>query len=381
MHHSLQAQTEYYRSLIENTKEWECAGIYADAGTSGTGLKKRLEFQRMMDECEKGKIDKILVKSISRFSRNTVDLLKTIRYLKMLNVSVYFEEQKIDTLTEEGELMLTIMASVAQAESENISENAKWAIRKSFQKGIPNTRRRTFGYQWVDGIMVVVPEEATAVKRIFHNFLEGKSHAKTAEELNMEGIRSVNGGKMTVSSISFMLRNITYTGNTLLQKTFIRDPFSKKKILNTGELPQYLVWDDHEAIIDMDTFQKVQERFERNKREGRFPYNRTRKKYPFTGKIICGKCGCHYTRQLWHTGRKGEKRASWVCTGKLGGKNVKCDAKNISEERLMGIVAEKLKQERFDEQMFEDRVGHIIVYDQGEMMLSMKKEKDKKLWV
>lgn len=377
MQHSLHAQMTYYQKLIENKQEWEYTGIYADEGLSGTSLKKRLGFQRMMKDCEKGKIDRILVKSVSRFSRNTVDLLKIIRHLKSKNISVYFEEQKIDTLSEEGELMLTIMAAVAQAESENISENAKWAIRRSFQKGIPNTKRRTFGYQWMDGKMIVVPEEATVVRQIFQNFLAGKSHKKTMEELNEKGIRSVKGGRIGVSSISFILRNFTYTGNMLLQKTYISDPVSKKKMLNTGELPQYLVWNDHEAIIDMATFQAVQERLEQNKREGRFPYNRTGKVYPFTGKIICGKCGCHYTRQLWHTGRKGEKRASWVCTGKLGGKDVKCGAENISEEKLMRIAAEAIDKERFDEEVFGKRVDNIKIYNGGKMIFCMKNGKSR----
>lgn len=333
----------------------------------------------MIADCESGKINKIFVKSVSRFARNTVDLLKIIRHLKAMDISVYFEEQKIDTLTEEGELMLTIMASVAQSESENISENIKWTIRRSFQKGIPNTRRRTFGYQWVDGKMTVIPEEAEAVRYIFHNFLAGKSRARTATELNAKGIRSVSGGKMAVSSISFILRNITYTGNTLLQKTFIRDPISKKKVMNTGELPQYLVWNDHEAIIDMETFQKVQKQLEKNKKEGRFPYNRTGEIYPFTGKIICGKCGCHYTRQLWNTGRKCGKRASWVCIGKLGGKDNKCDARNISEEKLMEIVAEVIGLKEFDGKLFRDRVENITIYDRSEILLRMKKERTKKI--
>ena len=369
---SYKAQVEYYTTYISKRPDWIFAGIYADEGISGTSVGKRNGFKKMIEDAWNGKIDLIVTKSISRFARNTVDLLHTIRSLKIKNISVYFEEQKIDTLTEEGELMLTIMASVAQAESENLSENARWAIQRSFQKGIPNTRRRIFGYRWVDGVMVVVPEEATAVKRIFHNFLLGKSHAETAKELDVEGIRSVNGGRMAVSSISFILRNITYTGNTLLQKTFVKDPFTKKKILNTGELPKYLVWNDHEAIIDMDTFQKVQERLDRNKREGTFPYNRTGKKYPFTGKIVCGKCGCHYTRQLWTTGRKGEKRVSWVCTGKLGGKAVKCDAKNFSEEKLMQRVTEVLGIEEFDGELFGKQVENIKIYDEENMIFCMR---------
>lgn len=169
------------------------------------------------------------MKSVSRFARNTLDLLRIVRYLKRLGISVRFEEQNIDSMTEEGELMLTLMASVAQAESESISENIKWAIHKAFQNGIGNTRRRTLGYEWIDGKLTVIPEEAEVVKRIFANFLAGGSHMKTAEELIGEGITSINGKPISVSAIGNILRNITYTGNTLLQKTFIQDPISKKE--------------------------------------------------------------------------------------------------------------------------------------------------------
>lgn len=304
--HSLQAQEVFYWRQIHEKAEWELAGIYKDNGISGTDIKRREGFVRLISDCKAGKIDLILVKSVSRFARNTLDLLRIVRYLKQLGVSVRFEEQNIDSLTEEGELMLTLIASVAQAESESISENIKWAIHKAFQNGIGNTRRRTLGYHWVDGKLTVIPEEAEAVKRIFVNFLAGGSHMKTAKELAGEGITSINGKLISVSAIGNILRNITYTGNTLLQKTFIQDPISKKKMMNTGELPQYFVQDTHEAIIDMDTFEQVQEKLARNKEMGRFPYNHTGKKYPFTMKVICGCCGRHYTRQLWNTSEKGK---------------------------------------------------------------------------
>lgn len=233
MFHSFSAQVSHYSQLIQSNPDWQYAGVYADKGISGTGTKKRAEFNRMIADCEAGKIDIILVKSVSRFARNTLDLLQTVRHLRELGISVRFEEQNIDSLTEEGELMLTLMASVAQAESESISENAKWAIHKAFQQGIGNTRNRVFGYKWVDGKLTVVPEEAEVVKRIFNNFLAGSSHMKTAEELVGEAVTTINGKPISVCSISFILRNITYTGNTLLQKTFVKDPISKKKVLNS----------------------------------------------------------------------------------------------------------------------------------------------------
>ena len=367
MHHSLEAQKEYYKQMIDNEPNWEFAGIYADKGISGTRIKQRTGFCEMIKDCEAGKINKILVKSVSRFSRNTVDLLNIVRKLKSQNISVWFEEQKIDSMTEEGELMLTLIVSIAQAESESISENEKWAIRKRFEQGIGNTKRRTFGYKWEDNQMVTIPEEAEVVKQIFSDFLGGSSYMKIVDRLTEKGITTVNGKLFSTSAISRILRNITYTGNTLLQKTFIQDPISKKKKMNKGELPQYFVENTHEAIIEMDTFQKVQEIFAYNKEAGKFPYNRTGKMYPFTKKVICSRCGRHYTRQLWNTSKNGEKCPTWICTGKKAEKHRKCDAKNIKEEKLMKASAEVLGLVEFDEARFDEMVESSTVEKDGKL--------------
>ena len=370
--HSLQAQEDFYRRQIHENAEWELAGIYKDNGISGTDIKRREGLVSLISDCETGKIDLILVKSVSRFARNTLDLLRIVRYLKQMGVAVWFEEQNINSLTEEGELMLTLMASVAQAESESISENIKWAIRKAFQKGIGNTKRRTFGYHWVEGTLTVIQEEAEIVERIFRDFLAGESQTKIAGKLTQEGVTSVNGNPISVSAVGNILRNITYTGNTLLQKTFIQDPISKKKVMNTGELPQYFVQDTHEAIIDMYTFEQVQEKLARNKEMGRFPYNHTGKKYPFTMKVICGCCGRHYTRQLWNTSEKGKKRPTWVCTGKKAEKYRRCDSKNIPEAKLMEASTKVLGIPEFDEDIFFDKVEFITVRGTHELLFCLK---------
>ena len=208
MFHSFSAQVSHYSQLIQSNPQWQYAGVYADRGISGTGTKKRAEFNRMIADCEAGKIDIILVKSVSRFARNTLDLLQTVRHLRELGISVRFEEQNIDSLTDEGELMLTLMASVAQAESEAISENVKWAIRKAFQKGIGNTKRRTFGYHWMEGTMTVIQEEAEIVERIFRDFLAGESQTKIAGKLTQEGVTSVNGNPISRKLIITQVRNI-----------------------------------------------------------------------------------------------------------------------------------------------------------------------------
>lgn len=370
--HSLHAQIDFYQRKIHEKAEWELAGIYKDNGISGTDIKRREGFVRLISDCEAGKIDLILVKSVSRFARNTLDLLRIVRHLKQLGIAVRFEEQNIDSLTEEGELLLTLMASVAQAESESISENVKWAIRKAFQKGIGNTKRRTFGYHWVDGTQTVIAEEAKVVERIFRDFLAGDSQTKIARKLTQEGVTSVNGNPISVSAVGDILRNITYTGNTLLQKTFIQDPISKKKVMNTGELPQYFVQDTHEAIIDMASFEQVQKKLARNKEMGRFPYNHTGRKYPFTMKVICGCYGRHYTRQLWNTSAIGKKRPTWVCTGKKAEKYRRCDSKNIPEVKLMEASAKVLGIPEFDEDIFFDKVESITVRGAHELLFCLK---------
>ena len=359
MKHSASAQVEYYRKMIAENPEWRCAGIYIDYGISGTGMKNREEFLHLLKDCEEKKVDIILVKSVSRFARNTVDLLATVRKLSAWGISVRFEEQGIDTMTEEGELMLTLLASAAQSESESISENAKWAVRKGFEQGKENTRKRTFGYQWLEGKMQIVPKEAEVVREIYQNYLDGKSHSYTVHELNERGIRSVNGKEMSVTSISYILRNIVYTGQMLLQKTYVLDPFSKKKIINQGELPQYLVEEHHEPIINMETFQCVQERLRKKREEKVFPYNRTGEKYDFTQKIVCGCCGRHYTRQLWKN--KEKECPTWICTGKKYPKEKRCESSNIAEGKIYEACKEVMGMEVFDEKIFDEKVEKIYV--------------------
>lgn len=325
----------------------------------------------MIADCEAGKIDRILVKSVSRFARNTLDLLKTVRHLKKLGVSVWFEEQQIDSMTEEGEFLLTLTASVAQAESENTSENAKWAIRRSFQKGIANTRRRTFGYQWTDNVLTIIPEEAEIVRRIFSEYLSGSSQSAIARRLTEEKVRTAMGNPFSVSSVGFILRNITYTGNTLLQKTFISDSIPRKKVMNKGELPQYLVHNSHTPIIDMATFEKVQQIFEQNKKQNKFPYNRTGQKYIFTGKILCGICGRHYTRYLWNTSN-GKKSPTWSCTGKKLEKYRRCPAKNITEAKLITKSMKALGQKEFNAQEFEQKVKSITIVEGNEAVFFLE---------
>ena len=264
--HSLSAQVSYYSEYIQKNPHWIYAGVYVDESITGTLTDKRDEFKRMIADCESGKIDIILVKSISRFARNTVDLLKTVRHLKELGIEVRFEKENIHSMSNDGELMLSILASFAQEESRSISENVKWGTRKRFEQGIPNGRVRVFGYRWEGDTLVIVPEEAETVKRIFADFIGGKVPRAIAKGLNDDGITTRMGCKWSDFGIRTILNNITYTGNMLLQKVFVDDPITKHRKINRGELPRYFVENTHKAIISKDIFDKAQKEFERRSR-------------------------------------------------------------------------------------------------------------------
>ena len=266
MMRSVEAQISYYSKLIQSNPDWIYAGVYADKGISGTGIKHRRSFLEMMRACEEGRIDIILCKSISRFARNTVDLLNAIRRLKELSVEVQFEREHISSLSKEGEFMLTILASFAQEESRSISENVKWGMRKRFAKGEGmNTPDHVYGYRYdrEQKRYMIIPQEAETVREIYRLYLEGASTGDILKWLNEEGKRSTYGCRFDYTRIHFILTNEIYTGNRLLQKTYIESHLTKKLIKNRGELPKYLCEDLHEAIIDQETFDRVQEEHKR----------------------------------------------------------------------------------------------------------------------
>ena len=361
MNHSLSAQISYYNGLIQKTPDWEFAGVYADDGISGTGIEKRTEFQRMVADCEKGKIDIVLTKSIQRFARNTVDLLETVRHLKDIGVEVRFEKEHISSLSGDGELMLSILASFAQEESRSISENVKWGTRKRFEQGIPNGHFQIYGYRWEGDQLVVVPEEAAVVKRIFQNFLDGKSRLETERELEADGIRTRQGCVMRDSNLKKILTNITYTGNLLLQKEYISDPINKQRRQNHGELPQYWVENTHEAIIDMKTFQYIQDEMARRKKLGALA-NKSLNITCFTGKIKCPYCGVSYMHSSRKPRTANAKRLEfWVCgTKKTKGGNCSVGA-SINQENMKKVLADVLETDDFDEDIFLERVEAIYV--------------------
>ena len=359
MLHSLSAQVSYYSGLIQKNPDWEYAGVYADDFISGTNTVKRDEFKRMLADCETGKIDIILTKSISRFARNTVDLLETVRHLKDLGIEVRFEKENIRSMDGDGELMLTILASFAQEESRSISDYVKWGIRKRMQNGIPNGRFRIYGYRWEGDELVIVPEEAEIVKRIFQNFLDGKSRLETEREFAAEGITTRDGHRWTDSNLKVVLTNVTYTGNLLLQKEFVADPITKQKKKNRGELPQYYVEDTHPAIIDKATFDFVQGEMARRRELGALA-NKSLNTSCFTGKIKCPYCGQSYMHnkrtdrgymEFWNCGSKKKKKKGAGCP--VGG--------TINHKNMVRVCTEVLGLDEFDESVFLEQVDHIDV--------------------
>ena len=237
MLHSLSAQVSYYSNLIQNHGDWLYVGVYSDEAKTGT-KDSRAGFQSLIADCRAGKIDMVITKSISRFARNTVTLLQTVREFKALGVDIYFEEQNIHTMSGDGELMMTILASYVQEESRSASENQKWRVKRNFEAGIP-WDRTLLGYRMENDHYVIVPKEAEIVRRIYNEYLSGNGYNSIAKTLNDEGVPSRFGGKWNQSSISRVLSNYTYTGNLLLQKTFRENHITKRKINNMGELPKY----------------------------------------------------------------------------------------------------------------------------------------------
>lgn len=358
MMHSLAAQVSYYSELIQRNPEWEYAGVYADSGLTGT-KENRPEFQRMLKDCRDGKIDMIIVKSISRFARNTVMLLETVRVLKEMGISVYFEEQKIDTMSGDGELMLSILASFFQEESRNVSENCKWRVRKKFENGEP-TGFRMYGYDVRNGVFTIIPEEAEVVRRIFRMYLDGMGSVRIMKTLIAEGIPAPEGGLWNASVIMMMLKNEKYAGDLLLQKFFTNNHIEKKQCFNRGELPQYFVEGDHEPIIDRETFEAVQAEIARRKAmyaekggckaaeeaEDYLPELEEKKlsDLPLGKHIHCGICGKNYRRKIT---RMGTPYAApiWICGTFLYRGKAHCASKQIPEKILIELIADVLKIE------------------------------------
>ena len=330
MLHSLSAQVSYYSNLIQNHPGWLYCGVFADEAITGTKCD-RPNFQRLLQSCRQGEVDMIITKSVSRFARNTVLLLETVRELKNLGIDVYFEEQHIHTLSADGELMLTILAGFAEEESRSVSENMKWRVKKNFQNGSP-WNGTVYGYRFSGDCLVIVPDEAEIVKRIFNLYLSGLGPGAIAKELNDSQVQKRDYWSWSSSGIWKMLRNPTYKGDLILQKTYRQDFLSKKPTINHGERDSYYVECAHEPIIDPATFDLVQEQIAK-----RYKAPSSRKDpLLFTSLLKCGICGANFEHKIR------TRENCWICrTYNRKGKQY-CPSKQIPESALNAAAIEVL---------------------------------------
>jgi site-specific DNA recombinase len=329
---SLEAQKSHYKAYIKANPEWEYAGLYYDEGVSGTNKEKRSELQKMIKDCENRKIDFIVTKSISRFARNTADCLELVRKLIDLGIYIYFEKENINTKSMENELMLSVLSGLAESESVSISENNKWGIQKRFQNGTFRVAYPPYGYDSIDGDMVINPKQAETVKFIFTETLTGKGAQKIADDLNRQGIFSKRGGRWTGGTIRGILNNEKYTGDCVFQKTYTDSQFNRH--LNYGEKDKYMIKDHHEPIISHEEFDAVNAVInQRAKEKGIEKRNeKYQNRYTFSGKIVCSECGSTFKRRIHSTGTR--KYVAWCCNKHL---------KQITECSMQFIRDEDIK--------------------------------------
>ncbi|EKA7724903.1 recombinase family protein [Listeria innocua] len=339
---SYEVQVAHYTEFIKKNTEWEFAGIFADDGISGTNTKKREEFNRMIEECMEGNIDLVITKSISRFARNTLDCLKYIRQLKEKNIAVYFEKENINTMDAKGEVLLTIMASLAQQESQSLSQNVKLGLQYRYQQGkVQVNHNRFMGYtKDEEGNLIIVPEEAEIIKRIYREYLEGKSLVGIGRDLEKDGILTAAGKpRWRPETIKKILLNEKYIGDALLQKTFTVDFLTKKRVKNEGHVPQYYVENSHEAIIPKELFLQAQEELHRrsNIYTGADKNKRIySSKYALSTITFCGDCGDIYRRVYWNI--HGRKEFVWRCVTRIEQGPEMCKNRTVKEAELYDAV-------------------------------------------
>ena len=364
--HSFETQKAMYTEMIMMKPTWQMAGIYADEGITGTVAKKRPGFMKMIEDCRKGKIDMIVTKSVSRFSRNNLDCLMYVRELKQLGIPIIFEKEGINTIQVSSELLLTLFGALSQAESESISMNVKLGIRQSLKNGNVRFSYKTFlGYRkGVDGQPEIVPEQADIVRRIYNDFLAGATYLEIAKRLTEEHVPTMGGGNRWFSErIKSILKNEKYKGDALLQKTYITDPISKRVKKNNGELPMYYVENSHPAIIERRIFDRVQEEIARRAGKKKVKQTGTKTelgrysgKYALTELLYCGECGTPYRRCTWS--RDGKKKIVWRCVSRLDyGKKYCKNSPSVEESRLHNAIATAITKKANSEEI---NIGGIM---------------------
>lgn len=321
--HSFDAQLRYYNTLISSKENWIMVDLYADEGITGTSAEKRKDFQRLLSDCRRGKIDRVMTKSISRFARNTKECLEAIRELKQLGIGILFEEQNIDTSAISGEMLTAIFAALAQAESESISAKIRWSYKHRMEAGTFNTCKAPFGYRLVDGALVIHPQEAETVKLIFDRFLIGENCERIAEYINGLGIPKENDPHWYPSSIRYILRNERYAGNAILQKRYTTDTLPRRQIKNNGEMAKYSVTGSNPSIISQEIFDAAQALIEHRYKT----VTTTRTNASLGQKILCGECGTPFRRKLCRG------KVYWTCRTHDADKE-KCPIMPVSQEAI-----------------------------------------------
>ena len=364
--HSFETQKAMYTEMIMMKPTWQMAGIYADEGITGIVAKKRPGFMKMIEDCRKGKIDMIVTKSVSRFSRNNLDCLMYVRELKQLGIPIIFEKEGINTIQVSSELLLTLFGALSQAESESISMNVKLGIRQSLKNGNVRFSYKTFlGYRkGADGQPEIVPEQADIVRRIYNDFLAGATYLEIAKRLTEENVPTMGGGNRWFSErIKSILKNEKYKGDALLQKTYITDPISKRVKKNNGELPMYYVENSHPAIIERRIFDRVQEEIARRAGKKKVKQTGTKTelgrysgKYALTELLYCGECGTPYRRCTWS--RDGKKKIVWRCVSRLDyGKKYCKNSPSVEESRLHNAITAAITKKANSEEI---NIGGIM---------------------
>ncbi len=350
---SYEAQVNYYTAYIQNNPDWEFVGIFADEGITGTNTKKRDGFNKMISKAMNGEIDLILTKSISRFARNTVDTLQIVRELKAVGVEVWFEKENLHTFDPKCEVMLTIMASLAQEESRSISENVRWGKQRSMQKGnVYMAYSRFLGYRkGADGRPEIVPDEAKIVRSIYQMFLDGNTIRHIADHLTKQEIPTPSGkSKWSVSTVRSILSNEKYKGDALLQKSYTVDYLTKEVRKNNGEVKQYLIQNSHEPIIEPDVFDAVQKELSK-----RNTYRaKKRDNSPFSNKLVCGDCGSFYGHKVWHNHANTERNDVWYCNHKYSNAE-KCQTPVLQEDDIKQAFEELLKKIGCEDASYSDK--------------------------
>ena len=354
---SYDIQIEYYTRHIMQNPNWIFAGVFADDGRSATNTFRRDDFNQLMDQCLKGKVDMVITKSISRFARNTVDCISWVRKLREKNVAVYFEKENLNTLDDSTEMILTILSSQAQEESRAISTNVKWGYARKFEKG-ESTGQRSYGFRKAPtGEMCIVEEEAAVIRNMARWFLDGDSLERIKHRLEDAGIETTTGKKTwSTGTIYNILTNEKIMGDVLLQKTFTADYLTKRRVKNSGQQKQYYVKNHHEAIIPKTVYYKIQEEIARRSslkkdgtRKGKTAQGVYSSKYALTGIMVCNECGAHYRRTTW--AKNGKKVIVWRCINRLEHGTKRChESPTLKEEVIQEAIMGKLHSLSIDQE-------------------------------